>query len=168
MKKIIKREEVAQLLITDDFFESKNLKLKIWQSFVGIAAWLGVFAPFIWLFFAHKENLLNGTLTNHFFKYEVMRYENKLFFYLLSIFVSLTIFFIILTFWNNRQFKYKFKKEKMYDEARLNKRRELLEDAYDERFGEKGFREVVRYYSVKEEQNLSTDFVQEIYRKGET
>ena len=58
-------------------------------------------------------------------------------------------------------------KEKQYDDERLNKRRELLNKAYDERFGSEEFRHKVCFYSVKEEQNLETDFVKKLYQEGE-
>ena len=58
-------------------------------------------------------------------------------------------------------------KEKQYDDERLNKRRELLNKAYDERFGSEEFRHKVCFYSGKEEQNLETDFVKKLYQEGE-
>ena len=85
----------------------------------------------------------------------------------LFIFCFPAILYIILTFWNNYRFKHFLQKEKQYDAERVDVRRKLINQAYDERFGTKDFRHNVCFYSVKEEQNLETDFVKKLYQKGE-
>ena len=89
-----------------------------------------------------------------------------LFIFLSLSFVFLAILYIILTFWNNYRFKHFLQKEKQYDAERVDVRRKLINQAYDERFGTKDFRHNVCFYSVKEEQNLETDFVKKLYQKG--
>lgn len=76
--------------------------------------------------------------------------------------------YIILTFLNNYRFKHFLQKEKQYDAERVDVRRKLINQAYDERFGTKDFRHNVCFYSVKEEQNLETDFGKKLYQKGES
>ncbi|MFV0559220.1 MAG: hypothetical protein ACK5NA_00685 [Enterococcus sp.] len=163
MKKQVKREEVSELLVKDEFYE-KNMWLKIRQSVIACIAWGGVILPFAWLFFVRKEKLVEGNYPNILFSKEV-NYFNHITFYLVLFFLILLLFFIALTFWNNRQFKKKFQKRSTYDTKRVAERKALLEKAYVERFGSKEERMNVRYYSVKEEQNLATHFVQELYQK---
>ena len=89
-----------------------------------------------------------------------------LFIFLCIMFVVIAVIFILLTSWNNYRFKNLLQKSVQYDEERLDARRQLLKDEYDKRFGPEEFRREVCYYSVKEEQNLDTDFVRNLYKKG--
>lgn len=52
-----------------------------------------------------------------------------------------------------------------YEDEKLKKRQELLEEVYTERFGTKEERETVRFYSVSEEKNLDTTFIQICIKK---
>ncbi|ELB12259.1 hypothetical protein OIM_03932 [Enterococcus faecium EnGen0032] len=53
-----------------------------------------------------------------------------------------------------------------YEDEKLKKRQELLEEVYTERFGTKEERETVRFYSVSEEKNLDTTFIADLYKEN--
>jgi len=52
-----------------------------------------------------------------------------------------------------------------YDQEGLKKREAVLEEIYTERFGDETFRENVRFYSVKPEQNFDNSFVRDTFKK---
>lgn len=159
MKQNLSREEAKKSLVYDPYFEKGHYGSKIFQTLVAILSWFGVLIPFVFP---------NRAQYNHIVVY--LEEKTTLLFLLIFLsvsFVFLTILYILLTFWNNYRFKHFLQKEKQYDDERLNKRRELLNKAYDERFGSEEFRHKVCFYSVKEEQNLETDFVKKLYQEGE-
>lgn len=166
MKQNLSREEAKKFLVYDPYFEKGNYGSKIFQTLVAILSWFGVLIPFLWILFPFV--FPNRAQYNHIVVY--LEEKTTLLFLLIFLsvsFVFLTILYILLTFWNNYRFKHFLQKEKQYDDERLNKRRELLNKAYDERFGSEEFRHKVCFYSVKEEQNLETDFVKKLYQEGE-
>lgn len=54
MKKVT-REEVASILVKDNYFSKGNYWLKIWQTLVALFGWMIVVLPFIWVFFSIDE-----------------------------------------------------------------------------------------------------------------
>lgn len=165
MKPKISRDEVKKMLVSDSYFEKRHYLLKILQTVVAIFSWLCVVAPFIWILlpFISPENARE----NHILVYkEEMQTLKFLFIFLCIMFVVIAVIFILLTIWNNYRFKNLLQKSVQYDEECLDARRQLLKDEYDKRFGPEEFRREVCYYSVKEEQNLDTDFVRNLYKKG--
>jgi len=165
MKPTISREEVKKMLVSDAYFEKGHYPLKILQTAAAIFGWFCVVAPFIWIllpFISPKT-----ARRDHFLVYkEELQTLKFLIIFLSLVFVAIVIIFVILTLWNNYRFKNLLQKNIQYDEDRLNARRQLLKDEYEVRFGPEEFRKEVCYYSVKEEQNLETDFVRELYKKG--
>lgn len=163
-KKIMTREEVRQQFLSDDYFSKGSWWLKIRQSLIAILAWLLVILPFVWLTLPFLQKKLAEAL--HFRTYA----EELTMFHFLLVFLGCSLLVIvvasiILTLQNNRRFRLLLQKEKMYDEERLQKRREIVTGFYHERFGDQAFRTEVRFYSVKEEQNLATDTIKELYQK---
>lgn len=163
--KYTSRAEVESMLVQDEYFEDKHVFLKTKQTIMAIIGWLGVVLPFIWvltpLFFPQL------TISHYFMTYlEEMMTLNFLVIFLLGAFIFIAVLYVALTFWNNHRFKTSLRKGKTYDEARLEKRKAVLETAYEKRFGEKNFRTEVKYYEVKEEQNLETGFVSQLYREN--
>lgn len=67
------------------------------------------------------------------------------------------IMFVCLTIWNNRTFKQHLQKEATYNVIQTERRKQIMEKLYHERFGPKKQRELVRYYSVSEEKNFLDD-----------
>ena len=82
------------------------------------------------------------------------------------IFFSFLITSFVLTRWNNRNLYKKVNKSFEYEDEELEKRQELLEEMYTERFGTKEERETVRFYSVSAEQNLDTTFIADLYKEN--
>lgn len=165
MKPKISREEVEQMLVTDAYFEKKHYPLKIFQTIVSLVGWLCVIAPFIWLLLPVLSP--EKAWKNHLVVYKDELQTLKFLFVFLSVtFVVIAIFYIGLTIRNNFHFKNILQKKVQYDEEQLEKRRQLLNEAFDVRFGPEAVRKEVCSYSVKEEQNLETDFVRNLYKKG--
>ncbi|MBO0482945.1 cell division protein [Candidatus Enterococcus courvalinii] len=165
MKPKITREEVEQLLVSDAYFEKKNYALKLLQTVVAIIGWICVILPFVWLLlpFIFPEKAWK----NHLVVYKDELQTLKFLVVFLSImFIVIAIFYIGLTLRNNFHFKNFLQKKVQYDEDRLEKRRQLLSKAFNERFGPEEVRKEVCSYSVQEEQNLDTDFVRNLYKKG--
>ncbi len=166
MKKNISRDEVSKLLVTDPYFEKKHFGLKIVQSSVAIVGWMLVVLPFVWVLsplflgdLAHKLNLFTYV--------EEIQTLVFLMIFLSIAFLVILIFSIILTIWNNYRFRHLLQKKEMYDAKRVKKRQQLLSDDFEKRFGPKEEREAACYYLVKEEQNLDTHYVRDLYKKGD-
>lgn len=161
-KKNITREEIADQLISDQFFEKEHLGLTLRQGFVAALAWLGVFLPFLWLmlpfFFPqaaeqlHFRTYLEGFITFDFLS-----------FFLLVAFLCIAVVYIGLTLRNNHRFKHQLCKEPLHDPEMLAIRKRSVEAFYTKRFGSKAERESIRFYSVKEEQNLEIDSIQQLF-----
>lgn len=166
MKKNISREEAKKSLVYDSYFEKGHYGSKIFQTIIAFLGWCGVISPFLWIIFPFV--FPNRANHNHIVVYlEEKTTLHFLFIFLSLSFVFLVILYTILTLWNNYRFKHFLQKEKQYDAERVKVRRKLINQAYNERFGSKDFRHNVCFYSVKEEQNLETDFVKKLYQKGE-
>ncbi|MGM0126320.1 hypothetical protein IGI37_003749 [Enterococcus sp. AZ194] len=164
-KTVVSRQEVSDLLVEDVYFEKGHLKIKLFQSTMAIIGWLGVILPFIWLLI--PVIFPKAAQKTHFFLYKEELTALKFLLIFLSLsFFAISLTYILLTFRNNYRFKHSLQNEKLYDEERLDKQRELLNDVYTERFGTKEFRQSVKFYSVKEEQNFDTSFIKELYKKG--
>jgi hypothetical protein len=67
---------------------------------------------------------------------------------------------------NNRRFKRLLQKQSMHDEVALEKRKEVLEEFYEERFGTKEERHGAKYYAVAPEQNIGEREIQELFRRN--
>ena len=94
--------------------------------------------------------------------------ERKTFSFLLLFlavaFLGFVLLFLFMTRWNNRRYQTMLRSEKMYDEEKLEKRRDILETEFSMRFGPKEEREAVCYYVVSEEQNLEKDLIENLYK----
>lgn len=165
MKKNIQRADVAKLLVSDEYYEKKHVWLKIRQTLIALLGWIGVVVPFIWILapFLFKE------IAN---KFQLFTYTEEIqMFLFIGLFLVLAFLFILvlyiwLTILNNYRFKHLLQKENQYDEKLVEKRRQLLEEDFSKRFGPKEERRALNYYSVKEEQNLEKDYVQNLFKKG--
>ncbi|MFZ8765732.1 cell division protein [Enterococcus asini] len=163
-KKIMTREEVRQQFLSDDYFSKDSWWLKIRQSLIAILAWFLVILPFIWLTLPFLQKKVAEVIYFRTYTEELTMFHFLLIFLGCS-FLVIVVASIILTWQNNRRFRQLLQKEKVYNEERLEKRREIVMGFYQERFGEQAFRTKVRFYSVKEEQNLATDTIKELYQK---
>ncbi|MFC4772562.1 cell division protein [Enterococcus hermanniensis] len=165
MKRTLNREEAQKDLVYDSYYQKGHFGTKIFQTIVALLGWAAVFLPFFWL--AIPYLFPDMAKREHFIVYkEEIQTFDFLFLFLAIIFLFLVVAYISLTLWNNHRFKTLLQKDIQYDEEQLDVRRALLNDAYDKQFGPEEFRKEVRYYSVKEEQNLDTDFVRNLYKEG--
>lgn len=166
MKKQIKREDVSKLLIADDYFSDGHFLLKLRQTLVAILGWGGVFLPFIWL---SIPLIFPKFAEEHSFNIYAEEFQTLKFLliFLTISFVFILILYICLTIWNNYRFSHFLQKDPLFDEKRLEKRRRILNEAYDEHFCSKDKRYNAKFYSVPEEQNLDKDFFKELYKKNE-
>ncbi|MBF8808598.1 MAG: hypothetical protein IC227_10420 [Enterococcus lacertideformus] len=160
----IKREDVANLLVRDKFFSKVNKWLKIKQWLAAFLGWCGVIAPFIWVTISFHASTKGEGFQWHSFPEEKGTFKFLLLF-LTVVFVGLVFLFLSMTRWNNLEYKKMLKSENMYDEQKLEKRREILEKEFSKRFGSKEERETACYYVVSEEQNLEKDLVEKLYKK---
>ncbi|MFS0926986.1 hypothetical protein ACFC37_05680 [Enterococcus durans] len=164
MNKRVKREDVASLLIKDKYFAKGNGWLKIKQTVIVIIGWSAVVVPFIWVGLSINASAMGEGFRFHYFP-EESRTAYFLFFLLAMVFMVFIIVFLLMTRWNNRRYKKMLRSEKMYDEQKLEKRKEILEKEYAQRFGSKEEREAVCYYVVSEEQNFEKDLISNLYEK---
>ncbi|MCV3161099.1 hypothetical protein OHD86_01980 [Enterococcus faecium] len=167
MKKV-KREEVASILVKDKYFSKGNYWLKIWQTLVALLGWMIVVLPFIWVIWVFFP-LTRPERAKDFFLYAFLS-EKKMLYFLIGFFVLIFFSFLITSFvltrWNNRNLHKKVNESFEYEDEELEKRQELLEEMYTERFGTKEERETVRFYSVSAEQNLDTTFITDLYKEN--
>lgn len=167
MKKV-KREEVASILVKDKYFSKGNYWLKIWQTLVALLGWMIVVLPFIWVIWVFFP-LTRPERAKDFFLYDFLS-EKKMLYFLIGFFVLIFFSFLITSFvltrWNNRNLHKKVNESFEYEDEELEKRQELLEEMYTERFGTKEERETVRFYSVSAEQNLDTTFIADLYKEN--
>lgn len=167
MKKV-KKEEVASILVKDKYFSKGNYWLKIWQTLVALLGWMIVVLPFIWVIWVFFP-LTRPERAKDFFLYAFLS-EKKMLYFLIGFFVLIFFSFLItlfvLTRWNNRNLHKKVNESFEYEDEELEKRQELLEEMYTERFGTKEERETVRFYSVSAEQNLDTTFIADLYKEN--
>lgn len=165
MKKRITREEVSKLLVLDNYFNKKHHVLKIGQTVIAVLGWLGVVLPFVWSSIPFVSPKFAGKHSFYTYLEEFQLLKLLVPFLALS-FVFILIFYLCLTIWNNHRFRHLLQKEKLYNEERLEKRTQLLENAYTERFGPKEIRYKAKFYSVSEEQNFDKDFVKNLYKEN--
>ncbi|WP_265458149.1 cell division protein [Enterococcus sp. HY326] len=164
MKKIT-REDVSHILVKDKYYEKGHLGTKIFQSVVALVGWFGVILPFIWIFVPILFPDLEISRYFHSYSEEIRALMFLVIFLAIS-FVIILITYVSLTLWNNHRFGGQLRKETTYDDQRLATRRQVLNDSYNERFGSQEYRHTVKYYAVKEEQNLDTHFVADLYKEN--
>ncbi|EGP5221146.1 hypothetical protein EH322_13050, partial [Enterococcus faecium] len=156
------------ILVKDKYFSKGNYWLKIWQTLVALLGWMIVVLPFIWVIWVFFP-LTRPERAKDFFLYAFLS-EKKMLYFLIGFFVLIFFSFLItlfvLTRWNNRNLHKKVNESFEYEDEELEKRQELLEEMYTERFGTKEERETVRFYSVSAEQNLDTTFIADLYKEN--
>ncbi len=166
MKKMIQRKDVSKLLVSDDYFSEKHYLLKILQTLVAIIGWMGVILPFVWLSipFVFPKFAEEYSFRTYAEGFQTFRF---LLIFLTISFVFILIFYICMTIWNNYRFSHFLQKEPLFNEKRLEKRKKLINEAYDERFCPEEIRHNVKFYSVSEEQNLDKEFFRKMYKDNE-
>lgn len=161
----MKDEKRRQQLYTDEYFEKGHILLKIWQTIVAIFGWLCVFIPLVititsfWAAYNPK--------IPHIWSYDEGIFEIKFIaVILLFSFAMASLFAVSMTLIQNRRRDRLAEQWPTFNPINQKKRENELGKFMDERFGPKDFRENVRYYEVKPEQNLDTDQIKSIYKKS--
>ncbi|WP_374286973.1 cell division protein [Lactococcus sp.] len=159
-------KKVDEKFVSDPYFEEKHFGLKVYQTLIAILGWFGVLLPFLWLmvpfFSSHPDYPINFL----YYKEELPTFQ-FLALFLGIIFVAILILYISLTLKNNDNYKNKLSTQIKFNEDQVEIRKIILEEEYTKRFGSAEFRKSVKSYTIKEEQNFDTHFVQELYRIGE-
>lgn len=160
----IKRTE-EESLIVDYFFERGHIGLKIRQLVIVLFAWLLLLLPFWFILFPilfqQDEVIVYNAFEMAIHIFNILKY------YYLAAIIFIIIMFVCLTIWNNRTFKQHLQKEATYNVIQAERREQIMEKLYHERFGPKKQRELVRYYSVSEEQNFLDDDIEKLYKENE-
>lgn len=166
-KKNITREEVANRLVSDNFFEKAHPVVTLRQTLVTLTAWTGVLLPFIWLLLPITAPKFAQRIHFRIYLEEIVTFDFLGLFLALA-FLLIAVIFLVMTLWNNYHFKHHLRKTPLYNPDEAAVRKDRLETFYASRFGSKDCREAVRFYSVKEEQNFETNSVKEHYQKRGT
>lgn len=159
-------ETDKQQLYTDAFFSKGHWGLKIWQSFIAILGWLAVIIPVVstGLSFWHSvDPRVPGLWTYHEGVFEI-KFIGIL---LLFMFVFSSLFAVTMTIIQNRKRDRVVEQWPTFNPINQKKRTKLLACFMDDRFGTPEFRESVRDYHVKPEQNLETDTFQKMYEAND-
>lgn len=165
MRNKISKEKVNDMLVSDNFFDRGYLILKLRQTLLTLLGWIGVILPFIWLLIPFLYPELAKKIHFLIYSEEIAAFKFLLLF-LSIVFLSIIFIFVILTIWNNYNYKNTLEKRKIIDEENLEKNREAVELFYSRRFGNKKFRENVRFYSVPSEKNIEINEINDLYSKG--
>lgn len=157
-------KEDKQQLYTDKFFESGHWLLKIRQVLIAIIGWLAVIIPIVITVLAFWASF--DSRVPHLWSYHEGIYEIK-FIGVILIFawVMTLIFAISMTIIQNRKRDRIVEQWPTFNPINQKERKKTIDDFIDKRFGPKEFREHVKNYTVKPEQNLETHQIQKLYAK---
>ncbi|WDT65830.1 hypothetical protein NV391_00905 [Companilactobacillus crustorum] len=158
----MKKNNKKKQLYTDKYFEPGHILLKIRQTIVAILGWIAVILPItitITSLWASFDSRIPHIWDYHEGIYEIIFIGTILLFS----FVMTAIFSISLTLIQNRKRDRLAEQWPTYNPINQKKRKKVIDDFFDKRFGDKEFRENVRTYNVQPEQNLETHQIQELY-----
>lgn len=149
--------------VKDAFFESGHWLLKIREVAMTLLFWLFLVLPIIVLINSlsdtlHWENFYYWTYADGF---ELVDFLESSIFLAFLVILLFSIYFLLR---NNHYEKHVYPNQKTYDEKELDERKEILEKMYKERFGEKGFRESTKFYTVEAEQNIKIGHVEKLFK----
>ncbi|MFC4652959.1 hypothetical protein ACFO26_08565 [Lactococcus nasutitermitis] len=148
----------------DEFFELGHHKLKAVQIISTLFMWLILLAPLLVLLNSLGKKKIWSII------YQWHTHATTIFTHFLENFIGVTFIVIaliclLLLLRNNHLEQKVYATKKTYDEEKLEKREEILEELYQERFGEEKFRATSSYYVVASEQNLPDTLVQDIFKE---
>lgn len=159
-----KQSSNRQQLYSDDYFEKGHWGLKVWQTLVGLFGWVCVIVPIVttvlsfWA--AYHPHVL------HLWSYNEGIFEIKFIgIILLFSFAVVSLFAVGMTIIQNRKRDRVVEQWPTFNPINQRKREDQLEKFMDDRFGNREFREHVRHYQVKPEQNLDTDQIHQLYEQ---
>ncbi|WP_203642696.1 hypothetical protein [Levilactobacillus andaensis] len=159
-----KSEQERQQLYTDDYFAKGHWGLKIWQTIVAIFGWLCVIVPIVVTVLSFWS--VYNPRVPHVWTYQEGIFEIKFIGVLLLFsFVVVSLFAVGMTIIQNRKRDRVVEQWPTFNPINQQKRESELDRFMTERFGDQEFRENVRHYQVKPEQNLDTEQIHDLYAK---
>ncbi|NLR12891.1 hypothetical protein HEQ45_10660 [Lactobacillus sp. ZJLC29-4] len=159
-----KQSNNRQQLYSDDYFEKGHWGLKIWQTLVGLFVWVCVIVPIVTTVLSFWAAYHPQVL--HLWSYNEGIFEIKFIgIILLFSFAVVSLFAVGMTIIQNRKRDRVVEQWPTFNPINQRKREDQLEKFMDDRFGNREFREHVRHYQVKPEQNLDTDQIHQLYEQ---
>ncbi|MFB9770382.1 hypothetical protein [Lactiplantibacillus modestisalitolerans] len=156
-------ESTAVQAYTDHYFERGHWLLKIWQTIVGLIGWLAVFIPIIATGLSFWSQY--DSRVPRLWSYREGVFEIKFIgIILLFCFVFAALFTLTMTIIQNRKRDRLVEQWPTYNPITQKRRQQLLAQFMTTRFGTPEFRQNVRTYHVKPEQNLDTDAIRKLYQ----
>lgn len=157
-----KEEQDPQQLYTDKYFEKGHWLLKIWQTFIAIIGWIAVIIPIaitVTSFWASFDERIP-----HLWSYPEGIHEIRFIGTLLLFCLVLAfIYSVSMTIIQNRKRDRLVEQWPTFNPINQKKREKTIDAFFDQRFGDREFRENVRTYNVQPEQNLDTDEIHKLY-----
>ncbi|MDR2722917.1 MAG: hypothetical protein LBB54_04240 [Cellulomonadaceae bacterium] len=166
LKKPAKQPEKAtEDFVQDRFYERGNRWLKTREIVVSILLWIFLVYPILVLFNSvNRHTLWEGIY--HWAYTDGFQLDTFLKRAILIIVVVVLGFSIYLLLRNNHRERKVYPVKKTFDGAAMERRKQLLEAMYAERFGDERSRHQARYYVVAPEQNLPTHFISDTFKQG--
>jgi len=158
------KKQDRQQLYSDAYFEKGHWGLKIRQTLIGLLGWVCVFVPVIITVLSFWASYNPKII--HLWSYNEGIFEIKFIgVLLLFAFVLVSLFAVGMTIIQNRKRDRVVEQWPTFNPINQRKRETQLGKFMDERFGDQEFRENVRHYQVKPEQNLDTDQIHQLYEQ---
>ncbi|WP_395321021.1 hypothetical protein [Levilactobacillus parabrevis] len=158
------KKQGRQQLYSDAYFEKGHWGLKIRQTLIGLLGWVCVFVPVIITVLSFWASYNPKII--HLWSYNEGIFEIKFIgVLLLFAFVLVSLFAVGMTIIQNRKRDRVVEQWPTFNPINQRKRETQLGKFMDERFGDQEFRENVRHYQVKPEQNLDTDQIHQLYEQ---
>lgn len=158
------KKQDRQQLYSDAYFEKGHWGLKIRQTLIGLLGWVCVFVPVIITVLSFWASYNPKII--HLWSYNEGIFEIKFIgVLLLFAFVLVSLFAVGMTIIQNRKRDRVVEQWPTFNPINQRKRETQLGKFMDERFGDQDFRENVRHYQVKPEQNLDTDQIHQLYEQ---
>ncbi|KRK36295.1 hypothetical protein [Levilactobacillus parabrevis] len=158
------KKQDRQQLYSDAYFEKGHWGLKIRQTLIGLLGWVCVFVPVIITVLSFWASYNPKII--HLWSYNEGIFEIKFIgVLLLFAFVLVSLFAVGMTIIQNRKRDRVVEQWPTFNPINQRKRETQLGKFMDERFGDQEFRENVRHYQVKPEQNLDTDQIHKLYEQ---
>lgn len=158
------KKQDRQQLYSDEYFEKGHWGLKIRQTLIGLIGWICVFVPVIITVLSFWASYNPKII--HLWSYSEGIFEIKFIgILLLFAFVLVSLFAVGMTIIQNRKRDRVVEQWPTFNPINQRKREDQLGKFMDDRFGDQEFREHVRHYQVKPEQNLDTDQIHQLYEQ---
>lgn len=153
-------------LVEDDYFNSSNWQLKAKQTAIALVGWLGVILPFFFLMLPLWLPQARHALPFNYYHRIIIPLKFLARFFD-EYFVIIALLYFSLTEWNNYRFSSTWTRRVAINTHRCDVRKELIENAWTDKFGNLQKRRQDSFYTVKKQQNLEPYFAQLLFVKGD-